>query len=62
MSVLSDVSGSFALTLGTHIKARVAPINSIGQGSWSTANTIGILAQTVPLQPGSAPTRDSSSS
>jgi hypothetical protein len=40
----------------------VAPVNSIGQGSWSTANTIGILAQTVPLQPGSAPTRDPSSS
>jgi hypothetical protein len=49
MAVLTNVSGPFDLALGTLVKARVAPVNSIGQGSWSTANTIGILAQTVPL-------------
>jgi hypothetical protein len=61
MDVLTATAGSYRLTLGQLIKAKVAPKNSIGYGPYSSPNTDGVRAQTAPLRPASAPTRDAAS-
>ena len=62
MSVLTDPTGPFALPLGHLIQAKVAARNSIGLGPYSALNAAGVLAQTAPLKPSSAPQRAAASS
>jgi hypothetical protein len=49
MSVLTALSGPFALPLGQLLQAKVAARNSVGLGPYSALNTAGVPAQSAPL-------------
>jgi hypothetical protein len=59
---MATFTSSYGLTLNNPIVALVYPINSVGEGPPTDENTPGILAQTKPLKPPSAPTQGTSTS
>jgi len=61
MSVLVNSTGTLRLPLGQLIQAKVSAKNLIGFSTYSTLNTVGVLAQTEPLKP-AAPTRSAGTS
>jgi hypothetical protein len=59
---MSELTGTYNLSVGDLIVARVKATNANGaQSTWSTLNTSGATAQTIPDDPTSAPTEGSGS-